>query len=212
MREDRPINAQAGDEGIQKRAPLLSPGLILRGYRAGIFPMAINRQGDIGWFSPDPRALIPLDERFHVPHGLKRVLRKKSFRIAFDTHFEEVIQGCATTHGDTWISPKILQNYSELFRLGHAHCVEVWEGPELAGGLYGVALGGVFFGESMFHRITDASKVALAALVEHLRQRRFILLDTQWTTPHLEQFGTFQVRKSDYLKLLRVALTLERKF
>jgi len=214
MREDWPSDAQRVEraEGSQKRAGMLSPALILRAYRCGIFPMAINQQGDIGWFSPDPRAVIPLDERFHIPHGLKRVLRKNPFRITTNTNFEGVIHGCATTHGSTWISNEIVQNYCELHRLGYAHTIEVWRDDELAGGLYGVALGGAFFGESMFHRVTDASKVALVSLVEHLRARKFILLDTQWTTAHLARFGTYQIRKGTYLRLLRSAVKLDRKF
>jgi leucyl/phenylalanyl-tRNA--protein transferase len=214
MREDSSSDAQRLERegGIQKRIGLLSPALILRAYRSGIFPMAINQQGDIGWFSPDPRALIPLDDRFHIPHGLKRVLKKNPFRITQDTDFEGVIRGCATAHGNTWISAEIVENYCELSRLGYAHTIEVWRDDELAGGLYGVALGGAFFGESMFHTVTDASKIALVALVEQLRARKFVLLDTQWTTPHLARFGTFQIRKSDYLKLLRAALALDRTF
>jgi len=210
MREDRPTTAQPGNEGV--RPGFLSPALILRAYRSGIFPMAINRDGDIGWFSPDPRALIPLDDRFHITHGLKRALRKNSFQVRADTDFASVIRGCATAHGDTWISAEIVDNYCELHRLGFAHAIEVWQDDELAGGLYGVALGGAFFGESMFHRSANGSKIALVALVERLRARNFLLLDTQWTTPHLEQFGTFQVRKGDYLKLLRTALSLDCKF
>src|SRR3954465_5792126 len=152
MREDSSSDAQRLERegGIQKRIGLLSPPLVLRAYRSGIFPMAINREGDIGWFSPDPRALIPLDERFHVPHGLKRALRKRPPTITFDTRFDEVIRACATAHGDTWISKQILENYCELHRLGYAHSIEVWRGDTLVGGLYGVAIGGAFFGESMF--------------------------------------------------------------
>ncbi len=214
MREDLPIDVRPEREqrGFPARTGQLTPALILHAYRRGIFPMAINRQGDIGWFSPDPRAIIPLDERFHIPHGLKRAARKNVFEMTTDQAFEDVIRGCATAHGDTWISEEILINYCELHRLGCAHSVEVWQDGELVGGLYGVAIGGAFFGESMFHYVTDASKVALVALVERLRNRRFVLLDTQWTTGHLEQFGTFQIRKSEYLKLLKSALALERTF
>jgi len=174
--------------------------------------MAIDRQGSIGWFSPDPRAVIPLDERFHVPHGLKRTLRAGQFSICADTDFEAVIKACAVTHGDTWICPEIVENYCALHQLGFAHSIEVRMDGELVGGLYGVAIGGAFFGESMFHYATDASKVALVALVERLRARGFMLLDTQWTTPHLEQFGTMQIPKSEYLKLLEKALALQCTF
>jgi leucyl/phenylalanyl-tRNA--protein transferase len=191
---------------------VLTPDLILNGYRHGIFPMAINKQGDIGWFSPDPRALIPLDDRFHVPHGLKRTLRKNQFQITVDTEFEAVITACSKVHGQTWISNEIIVNYCELHRLGYGHSIEVRTENQLAGGLYGVALGGVFFGESMFHRVSDASKCALVALVQRLRERAFVLLDTQWMTSHLRQFGTFHVPKEQYLAMLEQALALERTF
>ena len=214
MREDSPIEGMRSPEsqGVQKQIGLLTPALILHGYTRGIFPMAINRGGDIGWFSPDPRAIIPLDDRFHIPHGLKRALRKGNFEITIDHDFEAVIQSCATAHGDTWISEEIVTNYCELHRLGWAHSVEVWRGGKLAGGLYGVAIGGAFFGESMFYHATDASKIALVALVERLRRQEFALLDTQWTTPHLEQFGTVQIPKEEYLELLHEAVGFERTF
>ena len=190
---------------------MIDPEVLLQGYRLGVFPMAMEDE-EIGWFSPDPRALIPMDHQFHITHGLKRALRKNPFHVTTDSDFTGVIQGCATAHGDTWISDEIVDNYCELHRLGFAHSIEIWQNDELAGGLYGVALGGAFFGESMFHRAANASKIALVALVERLRARNFVLLDTQWTTSHLEQFGTFQVRKSDYLKLLRAALSLDCSF
>jgi len=174
--------------------------------------MAVNRHGDIGWFSPDPRALIPLDERFHLPHGLRRALKKNLFEMSFDTDFEAVIHACAKTHGETWISKEIIRSYTQLHRQGHAHSVEARLEGELTGGLYGVHIGGAFFGESMFHHATDASKVVLVALVERLRKSGFLLLDTQWTTPHLEQFGTCLVPKSDYLKLLRKAVAMKCVF
>ena len=164
----------------------------------------------IGWFSPDPRAIIPL-ENFHVPHALQRVARKKIFEIEIDNRFGEVIRGCAKRK-DTWINSEIIESYERLHDLGYAHSVEAWTKNELAGGLYGVAVGGAFFGESMFHRVTDASKVALVALVEHLRAKKFALLDTQWLTPHLQQFGATEIRRDHYLKLLRSAVELPRKF
>jgi leucyl/phenylalanyl-tRNA--protein transferase len=174
--------------------------------------MAVNQRGDIGWFSPDPRALIPLDEGFHVPHGLRRTLKKSKFTITVDTDFRGVITACATSHGDTWISPGILRAYRQLHRAGWAHSVEARVEGELAGGLYGVAIGGAFFGESMFHRVPDASKVALVALVERLRARGFALLDTQWQTPHLKQFGTVEIPRQEYLRRLDQALRLKCRF
>ena len=192
--------------------PALSTEMLLTAYGHGIFPMAMNKRGDIRWFSPDPRALIPLDERFHIPHGLKRVLKKNRFTVTIDEDFEGVIQACAIMHGATWISEAILRAYCELHHQGFAHSVEARMDGELAGGLYGVHIRGAFFGESMFQRATDASKVALVALVERLRAGGFLLLDTQWTTPHLEQFGAFEIPRADYLKLLEAALRRDCAF
>jgi len=190
----------------------LTTELLLTAYANGIFPMAVNSRGDLRWFSPDPRAIIPLDEGFHIPHGLKRTLRKNAFEVTVDRDFDGVIGRCAQAHGETWISPEIVRSYVELFRGGFAHSVETRQKGELVGGLYGVHLGGAFFGESMFHRVTDASKVALVALVERLRAGGFRLLDTQWSTPHLEQFGTTQISRSAYLELLRTALKEDCRF
>lgn len=192
--------------------PVLEPELVLNAYRRGIFPMAVDKRGRIGWFSPDPRAVIPLDGRFHISHGLRRVWQRKKFTISFDTDFPAVIRECAQRKEGTWISTGISQCYSRLHRLGHAHSVEARFQDRLVGGLYGVALGGVFFGESMFHRATDASKVALVALVERLRASGYVLLDTQWTTPHLQQFGTFEIPRAEYLWRLEHALKLECDF
>jgi leucyl/phenylalanyl-tRNA--protein transferase len=150
-----------------------------------------------------------LDERFHISHGLKRVLKRAKFEITFDREFEGVIRACSTTHGETWISEEIIESYCALREQGHAHSVEARLEGRLAGGLYGVHIGGAFFGESMFHHLTDASGVALVALVERLRANGFALLDTQWMTPHLARFGTFLVSKAEYLRLLAEAI--ERK-
>jgi leucyl/phenylalanyl-tRNA---protein transferase len=188
---------------------VIEPELLLQGYRLGVFPMAMEDES-IAWFSPDPRAIIPLND-FHVPHGLRRVFRQKVFEIKIDRRFSEVMRACADRE-DTWINSEIIESYHHLHELGHAHSVEAWNKGKLAGGLYGVAIGGAFFGESMFHRVTDASKVALVALVDHLRAKEFALLDTQWLTPHLEQFGAIEVPRSQYLKLLRRAVDLPCKF
>ena len=191
---------------------MIEPEMLLTAYRRGIFPMAVDKRGRIGWFSPDPRAIIPLDARFHIPHGLRRVLKQKKFAVTSDTDFETVIRECAKRKEATWISPGIIASYCNLHRLGHAHSVETRLDGKLVGGLYGVALGGAFFGESMFHRATDASKVALVALVERLRARGFVLLDTQWTTPHLQQFGAFEIPRHEYLWQLEHAVKLECRF
>jgi leucyl/phenylalanyl-tRNA--protein transferase len=188
---------------------VIDPELLLQGYRLGVFPMAME-DDSIAWFSPDPRAIIPL-ENFHVPHGLRRLVRKNIFEIRIDNSFGEVIRGCAKRK-DTWINKEIIESYERLHELGCAHSVEAWSKDKLAGGLYGVAVGGAFFGESMFHRVRDASKIALVALVERLRARKFALLDTQWLTPHLEQFGAVEIARSRYLKVLQRAVELPRKF
>ena len=166
--------------------------------------------GEIRWFSPDPRTILPL-EAFHVPHGLKRERRAAGFEIRINTRFAEVMRACAE-RPDTWINGEIIASYIRLHELGAAHSVEAWSANELVGGLYGVAIGGAFFGESMFHRVTGASKIALWALVERLRERRFTLLDTQWLTPHLEQFGAKEISRPLYLHLLSQAIDLPRTF
>ncbi|MEY2410494.1 MAG: leucyl/phenylalanyl-tRNA---protein transferase [Verrucomicrobiota bacterium] len=167
---------------------------------------------DIRWFSPDPRAIIPIDENFHVPKGLRRVLSRTRFTVTVNQDFEGVIRACSASHGETWISEEILRAYCELHRHGFAHSVETRADGALVGGLYGVHLRGAFFGESMFHTKTDASKIALVALVERMRARGFALLDTQWTTPHLEQFGTREIPRERYMALLGEALKLECVF
>ena len=166
--------------------------------------------GAIEWFSPDPRAILPLDT-FHVPHALERVDRKETFEIRVDTTFSEVIRECAD-RAETWINDEIIESYERLHQLGHAHSVEAWHDEKLAGGLYGVSIGGAFFGESMFHHLRDASKIALLGLVKRLRERDFTLLDTQWLTPHLQQFGAVEIPRTKYLHLLNTALSLPRSF
>ena len=175
---------------------MISADLLLHAYRNAAFPMA-SPTGEIAWFSPDPRAIIPLDDGFHVPHGLLRVLKKGRFEIRVNADFETVMRQCAARE-ETWIGEEIIASYVNLHRLGHAHSVEAWLDGRLAGGLYGVALGGAFFGESMFQTVTDASKVALHALVMRLRDRGFELLDTQWLTPHLATFGALEIPRAEY--------------
>jgi len=177
--------------------------------------MAVD-DGEIRWYSPDPRGVIPLDA-FHIPSRLARVVRAGRFRVEIDCRFEEVMRACAETDRNdedagTWISEEIVASYLELHRRGLAHSVETWLDDRLAGGLYGVALGGAFFGESMFHHVTDASKVALAALVERLRTRGFRLLDVQWVTPHLEQFGAIEIPRDVYMTRLEQALKRNAEF
>lgn len=177
--------------------------ILLGAYARGVFPMA--HEGEIQWFSPERRGLIPLDDRFHIPHGLKRSLRRQPFEIRWDTAFREVMLACADRE-ETWIDEVILESYCALHEAGHAHSVECWDAEGLQGGLYGVSLPGVFFGESMFSRKTDASKIALVALVARLREKQFALLDTQWMTDHLSQFGGYELKRKEYHAALHRAL------
>jgi leucyl/phenylalanyl-tRNA---protein transferase len=182
---------------------MIPPEILLEAYARGVFPMA--EDGEILWFSPERRGLIPLDERFHIPHGLAKSLRRRPFEVRWNSAFREVMLGCAS-RDETWIDTVIVDSYCTLHDLGHAHSVECWDADGLQGGLYGVALRGVFFGESMFSRKTDASKIALVALVERLREKEFTLLDTQWMTEHLRQFGGYELPRKDYQAALVKAL------
>ncbi len=184
---------------------MIEPELLLSAYAQGAFPMGMP-DGEIGWFSPNPRGVLPL-ERFRIPHGLARRLKHNPFEVRVNTAFGEVLRGCAGRK-ETWIDDTIAEAYHRLHQLGFAHSVETWREGRLVGGLYGVALGGAFFGESMFHSETDASKVALHALVERLKARGFTLLDIQWITPHLATFGAEEIDRKLYLSRLRQALTL----
>jgi leucyl/phenylalanyl-tRNA--protein transferase len=189
--------------------------LLVSAYASGWFPMAVEG-GEIRWFSPDPRGIIPL-EGFTVSRRLARLWRQGRFEIAVDRAFADVMRACAEIDRDpgdpgTWITGEIIDSYVTLHARGLAHSVEAWRDGKLVGGLYGVSLGGAFFGESMFHRETDASKIALVALVERLRDRGYQLLDTQWSTPHLEQFGAIEVPRKDYLRRLERALRVNCRF
>jgi leucyl/phenylalanyl-tRNA---protein transferase len=189
----------------------ISPELLLEAYRQGVFPMAESRDDpEVFWVDPKRRGIIPLDG-FHVSRSLGRTLRQGRFRVSFDRAFEEVVAGCAA-RPETWINGPIAELYAELHRSGHAHSVEVWDGDLLAGGVYGVALGGAFFGESMFSRRTDASKVALYHLIERLRAGGFRLFDTQFLTPHLASLGGIEVSRPLYRKLLGEALARPAQF
>lgn len=188
----------------------IQPEMIIAAYCQGIFPMADDESGEIGWYSPDPRAVFPLDE-FHAPRSLLRTIRRGKFEVRIDTAFEEVMRGCADRE-ETWISEELLQAYVALHRIGFAHSVEAWYGGELAGGLYGVSIGGAFMGESMFTRVTDASKVCLVVLVERLRERGFTLLDSQLPSRHLQGYGQALISRASYLRQLAAAIGLERSF
>jgi leucyl/phenylalanyl-tRNA---protein transferase len=190
-----------------ERSVIIPPEQLVQAYCSGYFPMADALTGAIHWYTADPRAIIPLDP-FHVPRRLRRSLRQKSFRLTRNRDFPAVIRGC-TERDETWINGTLVASYIELHRWGLAHSVEVWEADELVGGLYGVSLGGAFFGESMFHRRPDASKVALVHLGEHLGDRGFRLLEIQMITPLTAQFGAREVGRVQYQALLAEALSLE---
>ena len=190
---------------------MIEPALLVHAYRQGIFPMALE-DDEIGWFSPDPRGVLPLD-RVHTPARLARVIRSGRFEVAIDRDFEGVMRACAADREDgTWISEEIIESYVALHQLGMAHSIEAWRDGKLAGGLYGVHLGGAFFGESMFHHETDASKVALMALVSRMRERGLSLLDIQWVTPHLQQFGAVEIAREHYLMRLSEVIDQPREF
>ncbi len=188
-----------------------SPAGVEFAYRRGIFPMHDDRTGEILWFLPDPRTIIPLDG-FHISRSLARTIRKGAFEVRIDTEFEGVMRGCADRPEGSWISEEFLAVYGALHRMGKAHSVETWRDGRLVGGTYGVALGGAFMAESMFHRETDASKVALAALVARLRERQFALLDVQYLTPHLQSLGAVEIPHRRYADLLKRALSRDCHF
>ena len=187
----------------------IPPDLLLRAYASGVFPMAESQDDpEVFWVRPEERGIIPLD-RFHVPKSLAKRVRQMPFEIRFDTDFAGVIEGCAETRADrtsTWINRPIREAYQALFERGNCHTVEAWKDGRLVGGLYGVTLGRAFFGESMFARERDASKICLVHLVERLKARGFALLDTQFTTDHLKRFGAIDVPRARYEKLLEEAL------
>jgi leucyl/phenylalanyl-tRNA--protein transferase len=193
---------------------LLSPRNLVLAYAQGVFPMV--EQGELYWFNPDPRGLLPLDDRFHVPRRLQATVRSGRFVCTADACFDEVVRLCAERKegGESWISPEVRLAYGKLHELGLAHSIEAWPCDAVrqgspAGGLYGVTLGGAFFAESMFHRVTDAGKVALAHLVDRLRAGGFTLCDIQWTTENLCRFGAYEVPQAEYLDRLAQALKLD---
>ena len=193
----------------------LTPGILLRAYAAGIFPMADSADDpELYWVDPEQRGVLPLDA-FHIPHRLRRTIRSGIFEVRCNTAFTAVMQGCAEPAPDrpnTWINDEILKLYGALHLLGHAHSVETWYDGNLVGGLYGVSLGGVFCGESMFSRATDASKGALVHLVARLTLGGFTLLDTQFVTEHLRRFGAIEIPRAEYQRRLRSALKISAHF
>jgi leucyl/phenylalanyl-tRNA--protein transferase len=199
--------AEAADvDGVVGVGADLEPGTLLQAYRSGLFPMPISdgRRALLAWWSPDPRAVLPL-ERLRVTRSLRQSLRR--YEVRFDTAFDQVVDACADPNRPgRWITPEIAHAYGRLHHLGWAHSVETWRDGELVGGLYGVAVGGLFAGESMFHRATDASKVALLHLVDRLRAGGATLLDVQWATPHLRSLGVEEIPRTEYLACLSDAI------
>jgi leucyl/phenylalanyl-tRNA--protein transferase len=227
------------------RRDVITPDMLIMAYSQGAFPMAQSGSGQVAWYTADPRAIIPLDDFFHVPKSLGRRVRSGRFTITLDRAFERVMRACALPRNaqrETWINPTLIDAYVAMHKMGLGHSVEAWlpleaagrhtgggvtdaartrvpsvdagaeaglPGMALVGGLYGVSLGGAYFGESMFSIATDASKVCLVRLVEHLRSRGFTLLDTQFTNPHLTQFGVREIPAKDYLKSLRAAIEMD---
>jgi leucyl/phenylalanyl-tRNA---protein transferase len=201
----------ADREGLVAIGGDLSVPRLRLAYRSGIFPWTVN---PITWWSPDPRAIFEL-EQFHMPRSLAKLIRKQPFEITRDRAFRHVMQGCAAPvpgRGETWITAEFIEAYTDLHEQGHAHSVECWRRNELVGGIYGVCFGGFFAGESMFHRATNASKVALCHLVEHLRERGFVLFDIQMTTPATRQLGAVEISREEYLKRLKAAVRMECSF
>jgi leucyl/phenylalanyl-tRNA--protein transferase len=204
----RPENAD--EHGLVAIGGDLAPETLLDAYRHGVFPW-YDSTTPICWWSPDPRAILPLDG-LHVSRRLARTVRTDHFQVTINRDFAGVIRGCADRPEGTWITEEMMDAYERLHAVGHAHSVEIWRGEWLAGGVYGVAIGGLFAGESMFHRQTDASKVALGALVERIRERNLALLDVQFLTPHLARMGAVEIPRAEYLERLDQALTRRVSF
>ena len=183
---------------------------VLEGYSQGIFPMGDDEDDLIYWFSPDPRAILPLSE-FHISRSLRRAIRHGGFEVTANRAFAEVMVGCGEGR-PVWITDRVHELYNQLHELNRAHSIEVWLEDRLVGGLYGVQVGGAFMAESKFHRVTNASKVALAALVEHLKLRGFLLLEVQYMTDHLSQFGAQEISRTDYLRELKHASEVDCRF
>ncbi len=203
-----PDPEEADEHGLLAVGVDFRPGTLLRAYRSGIFPWPQSERL-VGWFSPNPRAIFPLDQEPHVSRSMRRRLRSSEWTIRVDGAFEEVVLACGERRrGGTWITKNLVAGYRLLFELGWAHCVEVREGDELVGGIYGVAIGGLFAGESMFHRRTDASKVAFFHLVKRLRAAGYVLFDVQVQNPHIASLGCIEIPRREYVARLQRALAV----
>jgi len=189
---------------------LLEPASMLRLYAGGAFPMADEITGEINWYMPTIRTIIPLDT-YNIPRSFKKIIPKLNFEVKFDTDFLSVVKGCAE-RDKTWISQELIEAYLRLEKIGHVHTVEVFQDDKLVGGLYGITSNGSFFGESMFSRVTQASKFALMNLIHHLNEKGFVLLDVQYITEHLKMFGAHEITFDDYNRLLTLANALDCEF
>lgn len=188
-----------------KNLRIIEPQLLIDAYCSGFFPMADPETGRIHWYSPDPRAIFPIYS-IKPSHSMRQILKKNIFKTKIDTNFEKVILECAN-RPDSWINDIIINSYINLFKLGYAHSVETYLDDELVGGLYGVSINSAFFGESMFSKVSNASKVAFYHLIEHLKQKNFILLDSQFINPHTKMLGAIEIPRSQYLKILKFAIS-----
>lgn len=206
-----PDPRRSDEEGLVAFGGDLSGGRLLLAYRTGIFPWTVN---PITWWSPNPRGIFEL-EKFHVPRRLKQIIRQRPYEVTRNRAFRQVMKACAEPgrgRGETWVSPEFIEAYTALHEAGHAHSVECWQGRELVGGIYGVSVGGLFAGESMFHRADNASKIALVHLIEHLRARGYALFDIQMVTPATEALGAVEIPRADYLRRLAKARELKCDF
>jgi len=209
-----PHPTKSTPDGLVAMGGDLCPERLLDAYRHGIFPWPVDEEDPMLWWSPDPRAILPL-EGLHISKRLHRTLRSGKFKVTSDQAFAEVMSGCATgigREGGTWLTDEMIAGYTKLHQLGHAHSVEVWHDGQLAGGTYGIAIGGLFAAESMFYRVRDASKVALAHLVAHLGERGYQLLDVQQWTPHTGRLGVVEISRREYLDKLAQVIELPRTF
>ncbi len=197
-------------ENIQGKEEWLEPDNMIRLYLRGAFPMADEITGEINWYLPEVRTIIPLDN-FNIPRSLKKIFKENKFEFRFDYNFLPVVKACAD-RSQTWISGKLIEAYLRLNDLGYIHTVESWQNGKLVGGLYGVSYGGAFFGESMFSKVSQASKAALVKLIEHLNERKFVLLDVQYMTPHLKMFGAKEIPFEEYNRLLQICYNANCNF
>jgi leucyl/phenylalanyl-tRNA--protein transferase len=193
-----------------KQEIFLEPGNMIRLYARGAFPMADEKSGEINWYLPEIRTIIPLDN-YNFPRSLRKMIERTEFEVKYDSDFNSVVKACAD-RDRTWISDDLIKAYLRLNSLGYVHTVEIWQNNKMVGGLYGITFKGAFFGESMFSRAPQASKIALIKLIEHLNEKRFVLLDVQYMTPHLKMFGATEISFEEFNRMLSLAYQFEISF